>query len=92
MLPSKRKGTRKLSLASQKGGEQMANNIKLERVRYGWTQQEVAEMIGVSVYSIKNWERDLGSCKVLNLLALSNIFGVTPDYLLGITDRRERRL
>ena len=48
-------------------------------------------MIGVSAFSISNWEKDIGSCKVANLLSIANIFGTTPDYLIGLTDERRRK-
>ena len=66
------------------------NRIESERVYFGYTQKELAELIGVSAFSIGNWERDIGSCKVVNLLALANVFGTTPDYLIGLTDDRRR--
>lgn len=67
------------------------NNIKAERARYGYTQRELAKMLGVSYVSVKNWEKDIGSCKVSNILSLSNIFGVSSDYLIGLTDDRRRK-
>lgn len=68
----------------------MPNNLKSERVRLGYTQKELAEVIGVHPISIKNWEKNIGSCKVDYLLALSNVFGVSPEYLCGITEDRRR--
>lgn len=67
------------------------NRIESERVYFGYTQKELADLIGVSTFSISNWEKDIGSCKVTNLLALSNVFGTTPDYLIGLTDERRRK-
>lgn len=67
------------------------NNIKAERARYGYTREDVAKMVGVSKNSVKNWEDDIGTCKGAHLLILSNVFGVSVDYLLGITDERARR-
>lgn len=68
------------------------NNIKVERARFGYSQTELAEMIGVSLQSIRNWEKDIGQCSGSNLLALCNVFGVSLDYLVGLTDRRERNI
>lgn len=67
------------------------NNLKAERVRYGWTCEDVAKMLDVHENTVQNWERDIGNCKGATLLALSNIYGVSVDYLLGITDERKRR-
>lgn len=68
----------------------MPNNIKVERARYGYTQDDLAEMLEINVKTLRTFERDIGTCKVSTLLTLSNIFGVTPEYLIGLTDRRER--
>lgn len=67
------------------------NRLESERVYFGYTQKELADMIGVSAFSISNWEKDIGSCKVANLLSIANIFGTTPDYLIGLTDERRRK-
>lgn len=67
------------------------NNIKAECARFGYTRADIAQMLGVSKNSIKNWEEDIGTCKGAHLLSLSNIFGVSVDYLLGVSDERLRR-
>lgn len=66
------------------------NNIRAERARYGYTRDEVAKMLGVSKNTVKNWEDDIGTCKGVHLLSLSNVFGVSVDYLLGVTEKRLR--
>ena len=68
------------------------NNLKAERARYGWTCEDVAKMCGVHEKTVQNWERDIGSCKGSTLLELSNIFGVSVDYLLGLSDEKARRI
>lgn len=65
------------------------NNLKAERARYGWTCEEVAKMLGVHENTVQNWEKDIGTCKGTTLLSLSNIFGVSVDYLLGLSDERK---
>lgn len=66
----------------------MTNNVKSERVRIGLTQEELADALGIHVNTVRLWER--GECKPSsnNLLAMREIFGCTPDYLLGLTDER----
>lgn len=66
------------------------NNIKAERARYGYTLDDVAQMLGVSKNTVRNWEDDIGTCKGAHLLGLANVFGVSVDYLLGISDKRVR--
>lgn len=69
----------------------MANNIKVERTRFEYSREDLAKMLGVSTASVKNWENDIGSCKVSTLISLSNIFGVSLEYLVGLSDDRNRR-
>lgn len=66
------------------------NNIKAERARYGYTLEDVAKKLGVSKNTVRNWEDDIGTCKGAHLLSLSNVFGVSVDYLLGVSDKRVR--
>ena len=54
------------------------------------TQNELAEALGVSQTSIVNWEQDLSGCSAGKLVEMSNIFGVSLDYLYGLTDVRGR--
>lgn len=54
------------------------------------TQAELAEAVGVSKASIVTWEQDLSGCSAGKLLDMANIFGVTLDYLYGLTDDRGR--
>ncbi len=68
------------------------NVIRAERARFGWTRKELAQMLGVAVNTVRNWEEDVGSCKGSHLIALSNVFGgVSIDYLLGIEEERRLR-
>lgn len=55
--------------------------IKL-RDEHGWTQEELAEMLGVSRSTIAKWESGRGIPTIGNIIALSEIFGVTIDSLL----------
>lgn len=67
----------------------MSNKIKLERVRFDLSQKDLAEALGVSIKSVQNWEDDIGSCSVRQLMAMSNIFKCSADYLTGRTEARE---
>ena len=68
----------------------MPNIIKSERARLGVSQMELARRLGVNVVTLREWEKDIGSCKAVNLLSLSDIFGVSVDYLLEKTEERTR--
>ena len=76
---------------TKKRGEvsKMSNNIKLERARFDLSRKELAEALGVSEKSVQNWENDIGTCSVRQLMAMSNIFKCSADYLTGRTEARE---
>lgn len=63
-------------------------NIASERVRIGYSQAQVAEAIGVSANTISNWEVGKFEPTGAKLKALSDLFGCTTDYLLGMADDR----
>lgn len=67
----------------------MPRNIKSERVRLGMTQEQVAKSVGVHINAVRIWESEESKPNSFNLIALSKLFGCSPDYLLGLTDERK---
>lgn len=65
------------------------NILKSERALLGLTQEELAGHLGVNRGTIVAWENDPQSMTVKNLLALSEFFGCTCDYLMGRTEVRK---
>ena len=60
----------------------LADKILQLRTAQGWSQEELAEKLGVSRQSVSKWE-SAGSIPDLNkILQLAQLFGVTTDYLL----------
>lgn len=57
--------------------------LKEIRKRFGFTQEELSELINVSRQAITKWERDEGLPDITNLQELSKLFGLTIDYLLS---------
>lgn len=68
----------------------MRANMRSERVRTGMTAAEAAQKIGVSTNTLLGWERGETEPKGVGLVTLARLYGVTPDYLLGISDERNR--
>jgi transcriptional regulator with XRE-family HTH domain len=60
-------------------------NIEAERARAGMTKASMAEEIGVSPDTMKNWQNGRTEIPVSKIVALADLFGVTTDYLLGRT-------
>ncbi|MBQ6431234.1 MAG: helix-turn-helix domain-containing protein [Oscillospiraceae bacterium] len=52
------------------------------RKRSGWSQEELADKLGVSRQSISKWESAQSVPDMNRILKLSEIFGVSTDYLL----------
>ena len=65
-----------------------AQKLKELRTRAGMSQEKLSEKVGVSRQAITKWETDKGAPDMDNLMALSDLFGVSVDELLGREARR----
>ena len=66
----------------------MIHVIRLREVRemHNYTQEYVAEAIGVSRITYYRYESDFRQMKAPELIALAKLYHVSIDYLLGLTD------
>ena len=60
----------------------LADKIILLRKRKGWSQEELAEQLGVTRQSVSKWEGAQSVPDIQKIIQMSEIFGVTTDYLL----------
>lgn len=60
----------------------LADKIMEERKRGGWSQEELAEKLGVSRQSVSKWESAQSVPDLNRILQMAELFGVTTDYLL----------
>ena len=60
----------------------LADKIINLRKKNGWSQEELAEKLGVSRQSISKWEGAQSVPDMNRILKLSEVFGVSTDYLL----------
>lgn len=60
----------------------LADKIMNLRKKAGWSQEELAEKMGVSRQSISKWEGALSIPDMNRILKLAEIFNVSTDYLL----------
>lgn len=59
-----------------------ADKIIQLRKKSGWSQEELAEQMGVSRQAVCKWEGAQSIPDINKIIQLSQIFGVTTDYLL----------
>lgn len=63
------------------------NNLKSARKATGLTQAEVAASIGITQNAYSYWENGKVKIDHESLAKLSKLFGVTIDYLMGISEQ-----
>lgn len=56
--------------------------LKVLRKENGYSQEELAGLLDVSRQAVSKWESDRGTPELDKLVQISNMFGVTLDYLL----------
>lgn len=63
----------------------MFPNIDAERARLGISKSDLAKELGVSYSTIKSWMNGKTDMSCSKVIAMSKLFGVSSDYLLGLT-------
>ncbi|MBR0154436.1 MAG: helix-turn-helix transcriptional regulator, partial [Lachnospiraceae bacterium] len=60
----------------------LADKIVDLRKKNGWSQEELAEQLGVSRQAVSKWESAQSVPDMGRVVQMSELFGVTTDYLL----------
>lgn len=60
-----------------------ANNLRVLRIVRGYSQEELARMVGVSTASVVNWESGDNTPSLSNIVKLADIFGCTLEELVS---------
>ena len=60
----------------------LADKIIENRKKNGWSQEELADRLGVSRQSVSKWEGAQAVPDMKKIIQLSEVFGVSTDYLL----------
>ena len=68
----------------------IGDTIAKLRKEKGWTQNELAEMLKVSDKAISKWESNKGDPSIEFLPVMSELFGVTLDYLMTGKEQEEK--
>ena len=65
----------------------LSEKIKEHRNKLGFSQENLAELVGVSRQSVTKWEADQSMPCMENLMTLADIFGISISELAGKTGK-----
>ena len=69
---------------------EVSAKIRELRAQHGWSQEHVAEKLGVSRQAVTKWETGVGMPDIENIAALARLYGVSTDeIILGLDPRGE---
>ena len=60
------------------------------RKENGYTREKLAEILGISPYTLRNYELEVTDAGHPFLIKVSDLFNVSIDYLMGVTEEREK--
>ena len=69
---------------------QIGENIKRLRKNKNITQEQIAEILGVSITAVSKWERGETYPDITLLFPLAHYFGVSLDELMGYNEEKIR--
>jgi len=55
------------------------------RKDHGHTQQDLADLLHVSISTVRSWENEKSSPNHETLVSICRLYNVSSDYLLGLT-------
>ena len=64
-------------------------NIRNLRIDRGYTQKQIAEHLGISQNTYSQYEVGILNYPVDAVVKLAMFYGVSTDYLFGLTSRKE---
>jgi transcriptional regulator with XRE-family HTH domain len=64
----------------------IADKIKALRISRQLTQAELARKLGITRNGVNSWEQALSIPSPNYIVELSRLFGVSTDYLFGLSD------
>ena len=67
----------------------MHNNIRSERVRKRMTQAQFASEVGVAESTVRDWENGRSDPNMSSIVLMTQIFGCSADYVIGLSDERK---
>ena len=64
--------------------ETIGQRLKNERIAHGYSQDYVAKKIDIDQKTYSNYERDICTPKIVPMIKLADLYGVTLNYLAGL--------
>ena len=71
---------------------QLGKKIKYLRKRDGRTQEELANVLGITCQAVSRWESNTAYPDIEMIPAIANYFGITIDELFGYSSDRDRKI
>lgn len=75
---------KRIKISFQNGGKKMEISERLQQLRKkeNYSQEQLAEMLGISRQAVSKWESRQGYPDINNIIKLTEIYGVSADYIL----------
>ena len=74
----------------------IADRIQYLRKQKGYSQEELADKVGVSRQAVSKWESEQSTPDLEKVIAMSELFEVTTDYILKgiepVSSIRQRKM
>lgn len=70
--------------------EILAKRLKELRKENNYSQYEIAELMGIVQVTYSHYELGKRSISIQNLVKIAQIYNVSTDYLLGLSDNKNR--
>lgn len=64
----------------------IGKKFKEIRTAKGMTQEDIAQSLGVSVFTVQKWEQDKADPNTGTMIKLADLLGASIDYMLGLED------
>ena len=65
----------------------ICDRIRYLRDKSGMTQTDLAKKLGISRSAVNSWEMALSMPSLYNIVEMSQIFHVSVDYLLSVSEK-----
>lgn len=70
--------------------EILAKRLKELRKENNYSQKEIAELMGIAQVTYSHYEIGRRTVSIQNLVKFAKIYNVNVDYLLGLSDKKDR--